>query len=182
MLGPLTYLDVALLFIAVFSGFLAMYRGLTRELLSILSWLAAAATAIYAVLNYPELSAELAEKFFQSETLAKVVLGAGVFLFVLLVVHFLTAQISDRILDSRVGMVDRILGFAFGMVRGFLIVVIAYLFFDFLVEQETQPKWIVESQSLPYIKSTGKTIESVLLEVMPTSLAGGSSAGTETSQ
>jgi len=182
MLGPLTYLDVALLFIAVFSGFLAMYRGLTRELLSILSWLAAAATAIYAVLNYPDLSAELAEKFFQSETLAKVVLGAGVFLFVLLVVHFLTAQISDRILDSRVGMVDRILGFMFGMVRGFLIVVIAYLFFDFLVEQETQPKWIVESQSLPYIKSTGKTIESVLLEVMPASLAGGSGAGTETSQ
>jgi len=172
MLGPLTYLDVALIFIAVFSGFLAMYRGLTRELLSILSWVLAAMTAIYAVLNYPDLSAELAEKFFQSETLAKVVLGAGVFLFVLLIVHFLTAQISDRILDSRVGMVDRILGFLFGMVRGFLIVVIAYLFFDFLVEQETQPKWIVESQSLPYIKSTGKSIESILLEVMPSSLAG----------
>ena len=172
MLGPLTYLDVALIFIAVFSGFLAMYRGLTRELLSIISWVLAAAAAIYFVLNYPDLSTELADKFFQSETLAKVVLGAGVFLFVLLVVHFLTAQISDRILDSRVGMVDRILGFMFGLVRGFLIVVIAYLFFDFLVEQETQPKWIIESQSLPYIKSTGNTIESVLLEVMPASLAG----------
>ena len=182
MLGPLTYLDVALLFIAVFSGFLAMYRGLTRELLSILSWLLAAAAAIYVVLNYPELATELAEKFFQSETLAKVVLGAGVFLFVLLVVHFLTAQISDRILDSRVGMIDRILGFMFGVVRGFLIVVIAYLIFDFLVETETQPKWIVESQSLPYIKSTGKTIESVLLEVMPPQLAGGSATGAATSQ
>lgn len=181
MLGPLTYLDVALIFIAVFSGFLAMYRGLTRELLSILSWVLAAIAAIYFVLNYPDISVELAEKFFQSETLAKVVLGAGVFLFVLLVVHFLTAQISDRILDSRVGMVDRVLGFLFGMVRGFLIVVIAYMFFNFLVDQETQPKWIIESQSLPYIESTGKTIESVLLEVMPSSLAGtaGSSASNQ---
>jgi len=177
MLGPLTYLDIALLFIAVFSGFLAMYRGVTRELLSILSWILAALAAIYFVINYPEISVELAEKVFQSETLAKIVLGAGIFLFVLLVVHFLTSQISDRILDSRVGMIDRILGFLFGVVRGFLIVVIAYLFFDFLVEQETQPEWILQSQSLPYIKSTGKTIESVLLEVMPTSLSLPSQSG-----
>ena len=35
MLGPLTYLDAALLAIALLSGLLAMYRGLSRELLSI---------------------------------------------------------------------------------------------------------------------------------------------------
>ena len=37
MLGPLTYLDAAVLAIALISGLLAMYRGLTRELLSISS-------------------------------------------------------------------------------------------------------------------------------------------------
>ena len=32
MIGPLTYLDIALIAIALLSGLLAMYRGLTREL------------------------------------------------------------------------------------------------------------------------------------------------------
>ena len=49
MLGPLTYLDAAVLAIALISGLLAMYRGLTRELLSISSWIAALAAAVYFV-------------------------------------------------------------------------------------------------------------------------------------
>ena len=46
MIGPLTYLDAALIAIAFLSGLLAMYRGLTREVLSILSWIAAAAAVL----------------------------------------------------------------------------------------------------------------------------------------
>ena len=38
MVGPLSYLDVFLIAISLISGLLAMYRGLTREILSILSW------------------------------------------------------------------------------------------------------------------------------------------------
>ena len=34
-----------------------------------------------------------------------------IFLIVLIVVHLITSRISDAILDSRVGMIDRILGF-----------------------------------------------------------------------
>jgi uncharacterized membrane protein required for colicin V production len=45
MIGPLTLLDAGLIAVALISGLLAMYRGLTRELLSIVSWLLAAAAA-----------------------------------------------------------------------------------------------------------------------------------------
>ena len=48
MIGPFSYLDVALLAVAFLSGLLAMYRGLTREVLSILSWAVAAGTVIRA--------------------------------------------------------------------------------------------------------------------------------------
>ena len=50
MVGPLTYLDAGLLAIAMLSGLLAMYRGLTRELLSILSWLVAGGAVVYFIL------------------------------------------------------------------------------------------------------------------------------------
>ena len=38
MLGPITYLDAALIAVCFISGLLAMYRGFAREMLSIVSW------------------------------------------------------------------------------------------------------------------------------------------------
>ena len=49
---------------------------------------------------------------------AQIVVGAVIFLIVLIVVHLITARISDAILDSRVGMIDRVLGFIFGVLQG----------------------------------------------------------------
>ena len=47
MIAGLAYLDVALLAILAISGMVAMYRGLTRELLSIVSWAVAAGAVVY---------------------------------------------------------------------------------------------------------------------------------------
>ena len=115
MLGPLTYLDAALVAIAVLSGLLAMYRGLTREVLSILSWIAAAAAVLYFVLYHRPAAEQLAQQFHAPLAVAQVVAGGIIFLLVLIIVHLITARISDTILDSRIGIIDRILGFAFGV-------------------------------------------------------------------
>ena len=60
--------------------------------------------------------------------LLQVAIGGLIFLVVLIIVHLITARISDSVLDSRVGAIDRILGLAFGMVRGFVLIVIPYMF------------------------------------------------------
>ncbi len=52
MIGPLTYLDAALIAVAFISGLLAMYRGFAREMLSIVSWLVAAGAVLYFVLYH----------------------------------------------------------------------------------------------------------------------------------
>ena len=46
----------------------------------------------------------------------------GVFLGTLLIVSIFTIRISDMVLDSRVGALDRTLGFLFGLGRGLIIV------------------------------------------------------------
>ena len=43
---------------------------------------------------------------------------AGVFIATLIVVSIITVRISDMILDSRIGALDRTLGFLFGLARG----------------------------------------------------------------
>ena len=57
----------------------------------------------------------------------------GTFLLTLLVVSVITVRFSDMVLDSRVGALDRTLGFLFGLARGLIIVVVAFLFFAWLV-------------------------------------------------
>ena len=46
------------------------------------------------------------------------------------------------VLDSRVGALDRTLGFLFGLGRGLIIVVVAFMFFDWLVPDRSQPEWV----------------------------------------
>ncbi len=173
MIGPLTYLDAGLIAIAFISGLLAMYRGLTRELLSIVSWIIAALATLYFVLNYRQVAEDMAQQMSAPVTVAQIAIGAVIFLIVLIVVHLITSRISDAMLDSRVGMVDRILGFIFGAARGFLLVVIPYMFYAaFFPDESTHFPWVRDAQSLPYIKSTGNSIRGVLETHLPSSLTG----------
>ena len=177
MIGPLSYLDAALLAVAILSGLLAMYRGFTREVLSILSWVAALAAVLYFVLYHKPAAVQLAANYLssmdakQGTTVVQILLGAIIFLFVLVIVHLITARISDSILDSRIGMIDRVLGFVFGAARGFVLIVIPFMFYEaFYPEPTNQADWVRQSRSLPYIKSTGNAFKTILVRVVPASL------------
>jgi len=170
MLGPfLTYLDAAVLAVALISGLLAMYRGLTRELLSISSWIAALAAAVYFVFYHKSTAEEIARQFQAPVAVAQIVVGGIIFLIVLIIVHLITSRLSDTILDSRVGIIDRILGLVFGAARGFIIFVILYMFYVqfFAPAPNTQAEWISRSASLPYLQSVGQTLQEFLMRVLP---------------
>ena len=147
---------------------LAMYRGLTREVLSILSWALAAVAALFFALYYRHLANDIALSFGIDKPIALIICAVAIFLLTLLLVHFITSRFSDSVLDSRVGALDRTLGFVFGLLRGFILIVILYFFGLFLEpNEEDHPIWVTESHSLPYIKKTGDYITSVMRKVMP---------------
>ncbi len=149
MTGSLNAIDAALATIALISGLLAMYRGLSREILSILSWIAAAGAVLYFVLYHQSAADELGRQFNVPVKVAQVVVGGLIFLLVLIIVHLITARISDVILDSRVGMIDRILGFLFGLARGLVIVLIPYMFYVLFVPREDQHhQWVRSSMTV----------------------------------
>jgi membrane protein required for colicin V production len=174
MIGPLSYLDAALIAVAFISGLLAMYRGIVREVLSILSWIVAAGATLYFVLNYKKVAEDMAQQMGTQVAVAQIAIGAVIFLIVLIIVHLLTARISDWTLESRVGMIDRILGFIFGVARGFLLIVIPYMFYEsFIPDQNAHFPWVRDSKSLPYIKSTGDAIRVVLETYLPAAGIGG---------
>src|SRR3954468_304836 len=107
---PVTLLDLIVVGVMLISALLAMVRGFTREVLSIAAWVAAAAAAL---LLFQHVQPFL-EPYIKNPTVAQLAAGGAVFLVTLIVVSFITIRISDMILDSRIGAIDRTLGFIFG--------------------------------------------------------------------
>jgi membrane protein required for colicin V production len=155
---PITILDLVLLAVMLISGLLAMVRGFMREILSIAAWGAAALVTLY---SYQKLL-PTAKTYFNNDTIASVAVIAGVFIGTLIVVSIITVRISDMVLDSRVGALDRTLGFLFGLGRGLVIVVVAFLFFAWLVPERSQPTWVSSAKSKVVLQSTGQWLMSML--------------------
>jgi membrane protein required for colicin V production len=154
---PITLLDIVLIVVMLISGLLAMVRGFMREVLSIVAWVLAAAATLYA---YAKLL-PVATGYFNSGIVAKAVIIGGVFLTTLVVVSIVTVRISDMVLDSRVGALDRTLGFLFGLGRGLIIVVVAFAFFEWLVPAKSQPSWVTDAKSKVFLTNTAEWLRSM---------------------
>jgi membrane protein required for colicin V production len=156
---PVTILDLILLGVMLISGLLAMVRGFMREILSIAAWAIAAIVTLY---SFPKLLPVAKANLGTSDTVASIVVVAGVFIGTLVVVSVITVRISDMILDSRIGALDRTLGFLFGLARGLLIVVVAFLFFTWLVPDKQRPDWVTGAKSRVVLQGTGDWLMSLL--------------------
>lgn len=159
---PITWLDILLLAVMLVSGVLAMIRGFMREVLSITAWVLA---AVATVLLYERLL-PFAEANLGSGVISKVVVIVGVFLLTLIIASIITARISDMILDSRIGALDRTLGFIFGLARGLLIVVVAFYLFTWFVPTNKLPEGVRDAKSREALQATGRWLQSLLPQDM----------------
>jgi len=145
---------------------LAMYRGLSREVLSILSWIVAAGAAAYVGLFQKKFAEDIAQQIVGGQQLGgsqtlivQIALGGLVFVVTLLIVHLFTARISDAILESRIGLIDRLGGFAFGVARGFVIVLIVFLGYSKFFPEKDQHAIVTQAKSRPLLMSAGRALE-----------------------
>ncbi len=162
---PIQPLDIILVCIMFFSGLLAMLRGLTREMLSIMSWALSALVTLLAFTNFRL----LVESWIEPRMLADALIIGAVFITSLIVFSLLTANVSDRVLDSRVGAIDRTLGFLYGVVRGLILVVIAYMIVAQITDRDKLPNWITQARSLYLIQDAGGIIRTCCLPDDPES-------------
>jgi membrane protein required for colicin V production len=154
---PITLLDGILVGFTLVSAMLAMVRGFSREILSIASWAAAAVAAFF---FYPLVLPHVGP-YIDNEQLAVVAAAAVVFVVALIVVTVITMKIADWIIDSRIGALDRTLGFLYGAARGILVVAVGLLFFNWLVGANAPP-WIAQAKSRPLLESIGTSLENML--------------------
>lgn len=155
---PVNVTDLVVVAVLAISGLLAFARGFIRETLSIGAWVGAAAATIY---GFP-LAKPIASNYIPNELLANVVTGVVIFVVTLGVLAALSHMLSRNVRDSALGAVDRSLGLLFGLVRGAVLICVAWLLFAFLTSPEDRPDWITEARTLPLVTAGAEVLASLL--------------------
>jgi membrane protein required for colicin V production len=153
-----SYLDIGLIVVVLISALLSMLRGFTREVLAIASWAIAAAAAYY----FHPLLLPTMKNYIAKDQVALAASAGGIFFVTLIIVSIITVRLSDVILDSRIGALDRSLGFVFGAARGALLCVVAFIFYSWLVPPKSQPEWVKNSRTGPILAATGDQLMAML--------------------
>jgi membrane protein required for colicin V production len=152
------WIDLLVVAIVGASAVFAVYRGFVAETLSIFAWAAAAfATLYFAPAAAPLLGNSM------SPMAAQIVAYVAVFLVVLIPLSFISARFADNVQSSSIGPLDRSLGAVFGIIRGLILIAMAYILFTLIVPIKKQPEWIAHAWTLPLIQDTGD----VLLSLVP---------------
>lgn len=141
-------IDLIVVAVILLSGIFALARGFVKEALAIISWVGAAFATFY---GFPYVS-PFAHRFISEPMIASAVAGAALFLVTLFVLSFVSGLIANRVRGSSVGSVDRSLGFVFGLLRGFVLVSIAYLAVGWALPPAEQPKWVRAAKTMPLME------------------------------
>ena len=128
-----TLVDAGVAIIILISGVLAYSRGLVRETMAILGWVGAAVVAfIFADQVEPLIKQVpvLGDFIGDSCELAIIAAFAAVFAVALIVVSIFTPLFSTVVQRSALGGIDQALGFFFGVLRGIVLVAVAFFVYE----------------------------------------------------
>jgi membrane protein required for colicin V production len=163
---PITLLDIILLLVMLISGLLAMIRGFMR--VSVAAVCCITAQLLTITISFSALL-PIAKQYFANDYIATgaVLTVIGVIFFVtLLAILVIAARLSHKILDHRIGPLDRMLGCILGLARGLLIVVATYTAFVWLVPANAHPDWIRDAKSSVILRETGQWLMSANFQAL----------------
>ena len=157
---PLTVADLVVLGVIGLSGFLAYFRGAVREVLFLATWGGALLAAVHLYdATYPSVSGWVGG----DPLIAAAANATGLFVLALTMLTLVSSLIVKAVGTSKLNVLDRSLGFVFGLVRGAVVVCLVYLVYALIAPVEEHPRWLREARLTPLVASgTG-----VLADLVP---------------
>lgn len=164
-----TLVDGVVAAVVIISAVLAYSRGFVREAMAILGWVAAAVLAFMFAGRVEPLIKEIpvvGDYLQGSCELAIIAAFAAVFAVALVLVSIFTPLFASVVQRSALGGVDRALGFLFGVLRGMLLVAVAFVVYDRVVVNEAVPM-VDDSRTAEIFARVKETIDQQIPEDAP---------------
>ncbi len=142
----LTFFDYAVVFVLIASGLVGALRGLMRELLSLVGWIA----AFFMAYNYVGVAAQWMPESLPGGALARSAAGFAVLFFGTVIAAALVGAVIGQLLETTgLKPADRGLGLVFGVARGALVVMLLVTLAGF-TKLPDEPFWR-DAVSRPYV-------------------------------
>ena len=143
----MNWLDTTIIIVTGLSCIFGLWRGLVREVLSLVTWI----LALLVARSYSEVLADFLFMSIDNVTMRYVTAFALIFIAVMMLGTFLNFLMSKLLIFTGLKLIDRVLGGLFGIARGMLIVLVGLFFSSFFLSQSDY--W-QQSRLIPY----GQTI------------------------
>lgn len=154
---PINVFDAGVILVLLISAFLAYSRGFVHEVLSIGGWIGAIFATFY---GFPILK-PFARELIAIELAADLAAGLLIFIVALVVLSYVSRSISKKVQSSALNALDRALGFLFGLVRGAVVVCIAYIGPGLILPTEERPQIITEAKSMELIQPGSELLKTL---------------------
>jgi membrane protein required for colicin V production len=169
--------DAIVLGIIFFSAVLALTRGFIREVLTLVSL---GGAILIAVLLRPHMqylfdgwlqgfqscpNAAEGEEAVCTNPIAVAAAASALFFGSLILLSIMTHFIAKLFKGAGLGWVDRLLGLAFGALRGAVLVILGYIFVSYLFPVGEQPEWLDRAWTRPYMDSGKDGLTALLPEL-----------------
>ena len=155
----LTALDIVVLLLVGAGLVFGFLRGFVAEALSLFAWFLAIVALRYL---YEPVRGWLVGPI-GTESGAAVLAFALVFGLVFLLGKLASRRLGERVRQSIVVPIDRVLGAGFGALKGLIVATLLFLALSLVYDviwgqAAARPEWISESRTWPLLKSSGETI------------------------
>jgi membrane protein required for colicin V production len=151
--------DIGVIAVIGLSAVFAFARGFVREALSIVAWVGAGFITYY---GYGAVYA-MVDPMVHNPLLSQLIAYGGLFVASLIVLTIITGIAARAVRSTGLSPIDRTLGFVFGMLRGALIVSLAYLLVE-TVQPNDRPPWLRDAKSVPYLEHGADMLRNFLPE------------------
>ena len=155
---PINILDIAVIIVLLVSALFAYARGFVHEVLSIAGWVGAVFATFY---GFPYLK-PYAREWIAIELAADLTAGVIIFIISLIFLSYISRSISKMVQGSALNALDRALGFLFGLVRGAIIVCLAYIAVEVVVAEDDRPEWLTTAKSMDLIRPGSQKLRTLL--------------------
>ena len=155
---PVNGVDIGIGAVIVVSALIAFGRGFVHELLAVAGWVGAVFATIYGL---PYLK-PYAREMIAIGLIADFVAGAVIFVVSVVLFSLLTGVVAKLVQASALNILDRSLGFLFGVLRGAVLVCLAYVVVEWMMPPREQPQWLRSARTLPLVEAGSAFLKSLV--------------------
>jgi membrane protein required for colicin V production len=143
--------------ILLVSGAVGFVRGATRELVTVIAFVAAAVGSVLLL----RFSGPLARHVIHTTWLAHVAALIAGFIVIYIIVRLLGGRLTQGVRQTVLSGPDRVLGFAIGLARGVVAIAVLVVLIRAATPPERLPGWFTHARSYPLASAAGSALRAL---------------------